>query len=74
VRDRTAKARHVPTPRLVFSPAEVIAEVCTATDRYPEYTIRTEIVSRMCTQAPAHHAVKNDDLDRVGRGQYRRAH
>ena len=41
------------------------------TDRYPEHTIRTEIVSRMCGEAPVHHAVAYDDLERVDRGRYR---
>jgi hypothetical protein len=58
--------------RTVFSPWEVIQEVCAVTDEYPEATIRTEIVSRMCAQAPVHHAVTYNDLDRVGRGLYKR--
>lgn len=38
---------------------------------YAESTIRTHVVSRMCANAPAHHAVTFDDLERVGRGVYR---
>jgi hypothetical protein len=58
--------------RDVFAPVEIIREVQSVADRWPEWTIRTEIVSRMCVQAPKHHATKYDDLDRVGRGLYRR--
>lgn len=58
--------------REVFTPAEVIDEVLAVNDRYPAYTIRTEIVSRMCREAPQHHVRKYDDLERVRRGQYRR--
>lgn len=57
--------------RAVFAPAEIVQEVLSVTDRYPEQTIRTEIVSRMCGEAPTHHAVAYDDLERVGRAQYR---
>lgn len=57
--------------RAVFAPVEIVQEVLAVTDRYPEHTIRTEIVSRMCAEAPVHHAVVYDDLERVGRGQYR---
>jgi hypothetical protein len=57
--------------RNVLAPVEIVQEVLAVTDRYPEHTIRTEIVSRMCAEAPVHHAVAYDDLERVGRGQYR---
>jgi hypothetical protein len=57
--------------RSVFAPAEVVQEVLAVTDRYPDHTIRTEIVSRMCVEAPVHHATAYEDLERVGRGQYR---
>jgi hypothetical protein len=57
--------------RAIFAPVEVVQEVLAVTDRYPEHTIRTEIVSRMCAEAPINHAAVYDDLERVGRGQYR---
>jgi hypothetical protein len=38
---------------------------------YSESTIRTHITSRMCANAPDHHAVVYDDLVRVGHGRYR---
>lgn len=57
--------------RAVFTPVEVVLEVLSATDRYPEHTIRTEIVSRMCGEAPVHHGTAYDDLERVARDRYR---
>lgn len=57
--------------RSVFAPVEIVQEVLAVTDRYPEHTIRTEIVSRMCAEAPVHHAVTYNDLERVDRGRYR---
>lgn len=57
--------------RAVFAPVEIIQEVLAVTDRYPEHTVRTEIVSRMCAEAPVHHAASYNDLERVGRGRYR---
>jgi hypothetical protein len=57
--------------RAVFAPVEIVQEVLAVTDRYPEHTIRTEIVSRMCAEAPVHHAVAYNDLERVDRGRYR---
>lgn len=57
--------------RAVFAPIEIVHEVLAVTDRYHEHTIRTEIVSRMCADAPVHHAVAYDDLERVDRGRYR---
>ncbi|MGH8873467.1 MAG: DUF7669 domain-containing protein [Acidimicrobiia bacterium] len=54
-----------------FSPAEIVSEVMARTSAYKESTIRTHVVSRMCADAPDHHAVVYDDLERVGRGLYR---
>ena len=38
---------------------------------YAPSTIRTEIVSRMCANAPRNHVVTYRDIVRVGRGTYR---
>jgi len=38
--------------------------------RYKESTIRTHVTSRMCSDAPKHHAVKYDDFERIGEGVY----
>jgi hypothetical protein len=56
--------------RTDFALYEIVQEVVSAGTTYPEDTIRTEIVARMCEQAPNNHAVTYDDLDRVGRGYY----
>jgi len=52
------------------SPAEVIREMQRVGTAFPEQTIRTEIVSRMCVDAPVHHGTVWPDLRRVGRGLY----
>ncbi len=38
---------------------------------YKESTIRTHVTSRMCANAPDHHAVTYGDLEHTGRGTYR---
>ena len=55
-----------------FAVDEIVQEVKSATSTYKDSTIRTHIASRMCKQAPDHHAVTYADLDRVGHGRYRR--
>lgn len=57
--------------REIFSPSEIVAELWRRGSQYRESTIRTHIVSRMCADAPDHHAVVYDDLQRVGPAQYR---
>jgi hypothetical protein len=39
--------------------------------RYRESTIRTHVSSRMCINAPAHHASRYPDFERIGHGLYR---
>jgi hypothetical protein len=39
--------------------------------KYPDSTIRTHIVSRLCANAPDNHAVTYRDLERTDRGTYR---
>ena len=60
------------TGRETFTPQEVIDELQRRGTSYRPSTIRTHIVSRMCANAPDHHARTYDDLERVGDGQYRR--
>jgi hypothetical protein len=55
----------------VFTPEDVIDELVRRGSRYHPSTIRTHVVSRMCRDAPDHHAVTYDDLERVGPGLYR---
>lgn len=57
--------------RDTFSPAEIVDEMRRHGSRYRESTIRTHVVSRMCANAPDHHGVVYDDLERTGRGQYK---
>lgn len=57
----------------VFSVDEVVNELARRGSRYRPSTIRTHVVSRMCRNAPAHHAVTYDDLERVGPGLYRQS-
>mgnify|MGYP004039819075 CR=1 FL=1 len=57
--------------RDIFSPVEIIQEVKTATDRYPESTIRTHVCAHLCRQVPDHCSACYEDLDRVGYGLYR---
>ena len=60
------------TGRDTFSPQDVINELQRQGTSYKPSTIRTHIVSRMCANAPDHHARTYADLERVGDGQYRR--
>ncbi len=61
------------TRRTEFAPAEVIADCHRVGTGYPDNTLRTEIVSRMCADdAPQHHFTVYRDLKRVDRGLYRR--
>ncbi|HEY8709065.1 MAG TPA: hypothetical protein VIM34_13835 [Burkholderiaceae bacterium] len=52
------------------SPEEVINEMVRTGTAYPERTIRTDIVSRMCVNPPQHQATIWPDLRRVGWGLY----
>ena len=54
-----------------FTPLEVVAEIRRRGTKYAESTIRTHVISRMCADAPDHHAKTYDDLERVGEGRYR---
>lgn len=55
-----------------FELADIVTEVLALSSAYAESTIRTHITSRMCGNAPDHHATTFDDLERVDRGLYRR--
>jgi hypothetical protein len=59
--------------RDAFTPKEIIGQVLMQTKAYGPSTIRTDIVSRMCVDAPVHHAKVYQDLVRVSRGYYRLA-
>jgi len=55
----------------VFGPEDVVEELARRGSQYRPSTIRTHVVSRMCRDAPDHHAVTYDELERVGPGLYR---
>ena len=59
------------TSRKVFTPVEIVTELKSIGSQHRESTNRTHIVSRTCSNAPDHHAVVYDDLERVGPGKYR---
>ena len=54
-----------------FTPRDVILVLQGRGTKYSEGTIRTHVVSRMCADAPDHHAHVYDDLERVSPGRYR---
>ena len=54
-----------------FTLASIVRELRRRKSRYAEGTIRTHVVSRMCANAPANHAVTYDDLEKVDPGVYR---
>jgi len=56
--------------RRVFTLAEVLAEMVDHGTRYAPSTIRHNVATRMCASSPASRSYS--DLERVGRGQYRR--
>lgn len=54
-----------------FTLDQVIREMERRGSGYAENTIRTHVTSKMCANAPNHHASVYEDLERVGRGLYR---
>jgi AbiV family abortive infection protein len=59
------------TGRDDFTIPEVIDELGRQGSSYAPATIRTHVASRMCADAPDHHARVYDGLERVGHGRYR---
>ena len=57
--------------RDTFTPVEMIDELQRRGSQLAPTTIRTHVVSRMCADAPDHHARVFEAFDRVGRGLYR---
>lgn len=60
------------TARVNFTTQEIVDEVMRHTDAFQESTIRTQITSRLCREAPKNHRITYDDLTRVSPGVYRR--
>ena len=54
-----------------FTVDRLVREMASAGTRFAESTIRTEVVSRMCANAPGNHATTYDDFVRVDHGVYR---
>ena len=54
-----------------FTIQEVLDCMRTRGTRYSDSTIRTHITSRLCVNAPSHHAARYPDLERIGDGTYR---
>lgn len=59
------------SPDETFTCGEIVAEMRARGNRYAEGTVRTHVTSRMCVNAPDHHAVTYDDFERVGDERYR---
>ena len=54
-----------------FTPKEIVSRMKSKGTAFKESTIRTHVVSRMCANAPQHHAVKYEDFERIGHGVYK---
>lgn len=54
-----------------FTVQDVVDELERRGSGFKASTIRTHIVSRMCANAPKHHARTYDDLERLAHGRYR---
>jgi hypothetical protein len=52
-----------------FSIEDIVTEMGKRKSSYPESTIRTHIISRLCANAP-NHAVRYPDFLRIARGRY----
>lgn len=59
------------SPDGTVGPNEVVDALMRLGTKYSAATIRTHVVSRMCGNAPDHHARTWNDLERVGRARYR---
>lgn len=58
------------TGRESFTVQDVIEELQRRGSTYKPSTIRTHVVSRMCANAPNHHARTYEDLVRLPDGRY----
>jgi hypothetical protein len=56
-----------------FTLSEIIAEMGRRGTLYPESTIRTQVASALCADAPVNHGTVYPDFRRVERGRYRLA-
>jgi hypothetical protein len=65
---RALRSRH---GRDTFKLEEIVQAVYAQGSTYKESTIRTHVTSKLCANAPDHHATVYADLERVGAGHYR---
>ena len=73
--DVLAAARALEQRGLVpWTPTQLIAEARQQGSSVAESTLRTHVISRMCSQAPDHHDTVYADLERFSRGKYRIPH
>lgn len=68
-----ARAVVARTGQDTFGVMDIVSEMRRRKTSYAESTIRTHVVSRMCRNAPAHHAATYDDFERIDRNTYRLA-
>jgi hypothetical protein len=61
------------SPDGTFTIDEVLSRLREEGTAYAASTIRTHVSSRMCANAPDHHAIVYHDLFRVSEGRYRLA-
>ena len=54
-----------------FSLKEIIDCMEAVGTKYKESTMRTHVTSRMCANAPKHHATKFNDFERTSHGIYK---
>ena len=68
-----AQALASAAPDGTFTIDEAIRRLRHSDSEYAESTIRTHVTSRMCSNAPDHHAVTYEDFVRTDVGRYRPA-
>ena len=59
------------SPEGTFTVEDVVDHLYRLESIYQPSTIRTHVTSRMCVNAPDHHAVTYKDLVRVGESTYK---
>jgi hypothetical protein len=55
-----------------FDLADIVTETLAHDPQFAKSTVSTHVTSRLCANAPDHHGTVYADLERVGRGRYRR--
>jgi len=55
----------------IVTPSEILNYLLNKGTSYSKSTILTHIVSKCCKNAPAHHATRYEDFERIGEGSYK---